>query len=179
MLDPPRPEVIAAVAACRAAGIRVKRITGDHLDTALAIATQIGLGRGHGPLECLDGLALALLTPAELAHQLDQLVVFAGVAPAQKLELVQALQTNGEIVAMTGDGVNDAPALQQADIGIAMGRVGTEVAREAANMLLTDDNFATIEAAVEEGRAVDLSLGKALAFEPRCDGLMLQPPSTD
>jgi len=222
MLDPPRPEVIAAVAACRAAGIRVKMITGDHLDTALAIAAQIGLGLGHGPLEGLDGPALARLTPAELASQGDRLDVFARVAPAQKLELVRALQANGEIVAMTGDGVNDAPALKQADIGIAMGRGGTEMAREAADMLLTDDNFATIEAAVEEGRAVYLNLRKSLAFvlpvngaasmtillaallglelpvtalqvlwlnmvssltmsvplafEPCCEGLMLQPP---
>ncbi|CAK6689084.1 HAD-IC family P-type ATPase [Synechococcus sp. CBW1107] len=222
MLDPPRPEVIAAVAACRAAGIRVKMITGDHLETALAIAGQIGLGSGDGPLEGLDGPALTRLAPDSLASSVERLDVFARVAPAQKLELVRALQANGEIVAMTGDGVNDAPALKQADIGIAMGRGGTEVAREAADMLLTDDNFATIEAAVEEGRAVYLNLRKSLAFvlpvngaasmtillaallglelpvtalqvlwlnmvssltmsvplafEPRCEGLMLQPP---
>jgi magnesium-transporting ATPase (P-type) len=177
MLDPPRVEAIRAVAACQAAGIRVKMITGDHLDTARAIARQMGIGKPvdrsaglAGPtlqtqeLEAVDGRQLAALTPDALAELVERVDVFARVAPAQKLELVRALQANGEVVAMTGDGVNDAPALKQADIGIAMGEGGTEVARQAADMLLTDDNFATIEAAVEEGRSVYLNLRKTLAF---------------
>ena len=163
MLDPPRPEALAAVAACRQAGIRVKMITGDHLGTARAIARQLGLG-GGGAVRALRGSELENRSEAELAAIASDTDVFARVAPAQKLALVRALQARGEVVAMTGDGVNDAPALKQADIGIAMGRGGTEVAREAADMLLTDDNFATIEAAVEEGRAVYLNLHKALAF---------------
>jgi calcium-translocating P-type ATPase len=162
MLDPPRPEAIKAVAACQAAGIRVKMITGDHLETARAIARQMGIGGTE--LAGLDGRQLAALPPDEIAALVDRVDVFARVAPAQKLQLVQALQANGEVVAMTGDGVNDAPALKQADIGIAMGEGGTEVARQAADMLLTDDNFATIEAAVEEGRTVYLNLRKTLAF---------------
>jgi cation-transporting ATPase F len=162
MQDPPRPEAIRAVAACRAAGIQVKVITGDHLETALAIARQMGIGAAEP--RGLDGRQLAALSPDAVAEVVGQVDVFARVAPAQKLQLVQALQANGEVVAMTGDGVNDAPALKQADIGIAMGRGGTEVARQAADMLLTDDNFATIEAAVEEGRTVYLNLRKTLAF---------------
>ncbi|MCS5694131.1 HAD-IC family P-type ATPase [Cyanobium sp. FGCU-6] len=176
MLDPPRPEAIRAVAACQAAGIRVKMITGDHLETARAIARQLGIGRptraaaascSDAPgaeLAAVDGRALAAFAPDAIAALVDSVDVFARVAPAQKLQLVQALQANGEVVAMTGDGVNDAPALKQADIGIAMGEGGTEVARQAADMLLTDDNFATIEAAVEEGRTVYLNLRKTLAF---------------
>ncbi len=163
MLDPPRPEAIAAVAACRRAGITVKMITGDHLETARAIARRIGLGRGDS-VEALDGRQLASMDPQAIADCVERVDVFARVAPGQKLTLVRALQAHGEVVAMTGDGVNDAPALRQADIGIAMGRGGTEVAREAADMLLTDDNFASIEAAVEEGRAVYLNLRKTLAF---------------
>jgi magnesium-transporting ATPase (P-type) len=163
MLDPPRPEALDAVAACRQAGIRVKMITGDHIETARSIANQLGLG-GDGGVRALEGRELDNRSPAELECIARDTDVFARVAPAQKLALVQALQAQGEVVAMTGDGVNDAPALKQADIGIAMGRGGTEVAREAADMLLTDDNFATIEAAVEEGRAVYLNLRKALAF---------------
>ncbi len=168
MLDPPRPEAIQAVAACQAAGITVKMITGDHLETARAIARQMGIGRPPAgeaeQLAAIDGRQLAELSPDAIAELVDHVDVFARVAPAQKLQLVQALQSNGEVVAMTGDGVNDAPALKQADIGIAMGAGGTEVARQAADMLLTDDNFATIEAAVEEGRTVYLNLRKTLAF---------------
>ncbi|QPN65641.1 HAD-IC family P-type ATPase [Synechococcus sp. CBW1006] len=167
MLDPPRPEATRAVAACQAAGITVKMITGDHLETARAIARQMGIGRpsdGGAGAEAVDGRQLAELSPDAIAELVDHVDVFARVAPAQKLQLVQALQANGEVVAMTGDGVNDAPALKQADIGIAMGQGGTEVARQAADMLLTDDNFATIEAAVEEGRTVYLNLRKTLAF---------------
>jgi cation-transporting P-type ATPase F len=163
MLDPPRPEALDAVAACRQAGIQVKMITGDHLETARSIANQLGLGR-DGAVRALEGRELDNRSQEELAAITRDTEVFARVAPAQKLALVRALQAQGEVVAMTGDGVNDAPALKQADIGIAMGKGGTEVAREAADMLLTDDNFATIEAAVEEGRAVYLNLRKALAF---------------
>ena len=168
MLDPPRPEAIQAVAACQAAGITVKMITGDHLETARAIAREIGICRSPTAeaeqLLAIDGRQLAELGPDGIAECVDRVDVFARVTPAQKLQLVQALQANGEVVAMTGDGVNDAPALKQADIGIAMGAGGTEVARQAADMLLTDDNFATIEGAVEEGRTVYLNLRKTLAF---------------
>jgi len=163
LLDPPRPEALAAVAACQQAGITVKMITGDHLDTARSIALQLGLGR-DGQVRAREGRELDHRSAADLARIARDTDVFARVAPSQKLALVRALQAQGEVVAMTGDGVNDAPALKQADIGIAMGKGGTEVAREAAGMLLTDDNFATIEAAVEEGRAVYLNLRKALAF---------------
>lgn len=150
MIDPPRKAAIAAIRACHAAGIRVKMITGDHAVTAQAIARQIGLNAD----QALTGRELAALDDAALgvaAHEVD---VFARVEPEQKLRLVRALQGRGEVVAMTGDGVNDAPALKQADIGVAMGLGGTEVAKEAAAMVLTDDNFASIEAAVEEGRGV-------------------------
>ncbi|MEB3349697.1 MAG: HAD-IC family P-type ATPase [Cyanobacteriota bacterium] len=166
MVDPPRPEAIGAVAACRRAGIRVVMITGDHVDTARAIARQLGIGCADGALtpEAVDGARLASASAAALARLVRRVDVFARVAPAQKLALVEALQAQGAVVAMTGDGVNDAPALRQADIGIAMGAGGTEVARQAADMLLTDDNFATIAAAVEEGRHVALNLRKMLAF---------------
>ena len=162
MQDQPRPDAIRAVAACRAAGIQVKVITGDHLETALAIARQMGIGAAEP--QGVDGRQLAALNPDAVAALVGEVDVFARVAPAQKLQLVRALQANGEVVALTGDGVNDAPALKQADIGIAMGEGGTEVARQAADMLLTDDNFATIAAAVEEGRTVYLNLRKTLAF---------------
>lgn len=163
MIDPPREEAIAAVDACQSAGIQVKMITGDHLTTATAIAERIGLKK-EGQLLGFNGQQLAAMSDSELAQAVESGSVFARVAPAQKLRLVEALQANGEIVAMTGDGVNDAPALKQADIGIAMGKAGTDVAREAADMLLTDDNFASIEAAVEEGRTVYQNLRKAIAF---------------
>lgn len=161
MQDPPRPEAIQAVATCLAAGIRVKLITGDHRETASAIARQIGIANSS---DAIDGRQLAAMDAETIAEVVQRIDVFARIAPAQKLALVEALQGHGEVVAMTGDGVNDAPALRQADIGIAMGAAGTEVARDAADMLLTDDNFATIEAAVEEGRTVALNLHKTLAF---------------
>jgi len=164
MLDPPRPEAIRAVQACQAAGIQVKMITGDHALTAQAIAEQLGLrGRdelaGTGPT-VLTGSDLSQQSDTELAETADRVAVFARVSPEQKLRLVRALQSHGYVVAMTGDGVNDAPALKQADIGVAMGITGTEVAKEAADMVLTDDNFATIAAAVEEGRGVFDNLTK-------------------
>ncbi|WP_414526407.1 cation-transporting P-type ATPase [Nodularia chucula] len=163
MIDPPRPEVIAAVRACKSAGIQVKMITGDHIITARAIAERIGIEK-DGKVVAFEGKNLTAMNDAELTQAAEHGVVFARVAPEQKLRLVEALQSQGEIVAMTGDGVNDAPALRQADIGIAMGGAGTDVAREASDMLLTDDNFASIEAAVEEGRTVYQNLRKAIAF---------------
>lgn len=168
MIDPPRSEAISAVRACQSAGIHVKMITGDHALTASAIAQQIGL---HGQTastnnipRVLTGRELAELTDTQLIENADQVAVFARVSPEQKLRLVRALQAGNHIVAMTGDGVNDAPALKQADIGVAMGITGTEVAKEAADMILTDDNFATIEAAVEEGRGVFDNLTKFIVW---------------
>lgn len=138
-------------------------ITGDHIATARAIAQRMGI-QTAGQSAAFEGQQLARMSEHEIARSVEAGSVFARVAPSQKLQLVEALQTQGQIVAMTGDGVNDAPALKQADIGIAMGKGGTEVAREAADMLLTDDNFASIEAAVEEGRTVYQNLRKAIAF---------------
>jgi len=163
MIDPPRPEAIAAIHACQTAGIRVKMITGDHIVTARAIAQRMGI-QTAGSVIAFEGKQLAQMDNLQIAQAVEDGSVFARVAPAQKLQLVEALQSKGEVVAMTGDGVNDAPALKQADIGIAMGKGGTEVARESADMLLTDDNFASIEAAVEEGRTVYQNLRKAIAF---------------
>ncbi|MFA5371666.1 MAG: cation-transporting P-type ATPase, partial [Sideroxydans sp.] len=158
--DPPREEAIAAVRDCRAAGIRVKMITGDHADTARAIAAQLGIGNGRvltsGELDAMDDETLR-----QTVREVD---VFARASPEHKLRLVTALQANGEIVAMTGDGVNDAPALKRADIGVAMGMKGTEVAKEAAEMVLADDNFATIAHAVEEGRTIYDNIKKAIVF---------------
>ncbi|MBD2629344.1 cation-translocating P-type ATPase [Trichormus variabilis] len=163
MIDPPREEAIKAVQACQQAGIQVKMITGDHAVTAAAIASRMGFNH-HREIRAFTGAELAEMENSELANAIEDGVVFARVAPEQKLRIVEALQSKGEIVAMTGDGVNDAPALKQADIGIAMGGAGTEVAKEAADMILTDDNFASIEAAVEEGRTVYQNLLKAIAF---------------
>jgi magnesium-transporting ATPase (P-type) len=163
MIDPPRPEAISAVHACQSAGIQVKMITGDHVATARAIAQRMGIQTAAGVV-AFTGQQLAEMNDQDMKQAAAEGSVFARVAPAQKLQLVEALQAKGNIVAMTGDGVNDAPALKQADIGIAMGKGGTEVARESADMLLTDDNFASIEAAVEEGRTVYQNLQKAIAF---------------
>ncbi|NTV68657.1 MAG: cation-transporting P-type ATPase [Azonexaceae bacterium] len=160
MIDPPRKAAVGAIRNCHSAGIRVKMITGDHAVTALAIARQIGLNAD----KALTGRELALLDDAALGEAAHATDVFARVEPEQKLRLVRALQGRGEVVAMTGDGVNDAPALKQADIGIAMGLAGTEVAKEAAAMVLTDDNFASIEAAVEEGRGVWDNLVKFITW---------------
>ena len=163
MIDPPRPEAVAAVRASQAAGIMVKMITGDHALTAAAIGQQIGLCSGDCG-EVLTGAELAKLADAELIEKAQQVNVFARVAPEQKLRLVEALQARGHVVAMTGDGVNDAPALKQSDIGVAMGITGTDVSKEAADMILTDDNFASIEAAIEEGRGVFDNLTKFIAW---------------
>ena len=163
MMDPPRPEAMEAIRASQQAGITVKMITGDHALTAAAIGRQIGLCQD----DCaavLTGAELARLSDAELIEQAEKINVFARVAPEQKLRLVEALQARGHVVAMTGDGVNDAPALKQANIGVAMGITGTDVSKEAADMILTDDNFASIEAAVEEGRGVFDNLTKFIAW---------------
>ena len=162
MLDPPRQAAIGAIRACHRAGIAVKMITGDHVVTALAIAQQLGLAEEGA--KALTGRELAQLDADGLRRVVREVHVFARVEPEQKLRLVQALQANGEVVAMTGDGVNDAPALKAADIGVAMGAGGTEVAKEAAAMVLTDDNFASIEAAVEEGRGVYDNLVKFIIW---------------
>ncbi|MFN6495866.1 MAG: HAD-IC family P-type ATPase [Nostoc sp. DedQUE01] len=162
IIDPPRSEAIAAVKACQSAGIQVKMITGDHALTAAAIARQMGICSTEA--QVFTGQQLTQMDEKKFAQAAEQGMVFARVAPEQKLRLVRALQLKGEIVAMTGDGVNDAPALKQADIGVAMGIAGAEVTKESADMLLTDDNFASIEAAVEEGRGVYRNLRKAIAF---------------
>ncbi|MDE2077407.1 MAG: HAD-IC family P-type ATPase [Burkholderiales bacterium] len=162
MMDPPRLSAIRAIESCIKAGIQVKMITGDHPGTALAIARQMGITGPDGAV--LTGHILAHMDDAALAEQVRQVHVFARVEPEHKLRLVKSLQSLGEVVAMTGDGVNDAPALKQADIGVAMGRGGTDVAKEAADMVLTDDNFATITAAIEEGRGIHDNLIKFLAW---------------
>jgi len=167
MIDPPREEAIRAVEVCQKAGIKVKMITGDHAATAAAIAGQIGLGGRLPPGETpdvLSGRELEAMSDAELITAATETEVFARVTPEQKLRLVEALQAHGEVTAMTGDGVNDAPALRRADIGVAMGINGTEVSKEAADMVLTDDNFATIAAAVEEGRSVFANLIKFITW---------------
>lgn len=158
--DPPRPEARAAIELCRRAGIDVKMITGDHRTTAAAIAEALGLaGR------IMEGRELEALDPAELAACVEETAVFARVVPEHKVRIVEALQERGQVVAMTGDGVNDAPAVKIADIGIAMGRNGTEVTREAADMVLTNDDFATIVHAVKEGRGIYDNLIKFVRFQ--------------
>jgi len=161
IIDPPREEAVAAVARCRAAGVRVKMITGDHGVTASAIAAQLGMGQG---LRAVTGPEIEALDEPALREVVAQVDVFARASPEHKLRLVRALQAQGEVVAMTGDGVNDAPALKQADVGVAMGRKGTEAAKQAGAIVLADDNFASIAHAVEEGRTVYDNLRKTVTF---------------
>jgi magnesium-transporting ATPase (P-type) len=161
IIDPPRPEAITAVERCRAAGIHVKMITGDHVGTAAAIGRELGIGLDSRPT---TGAELEHLDDAALRQLVTGTDVFARSSPEHKLRIVEALQANGEVVAMTGDGVNDTPALKRADVGIAMGIKGTEAAKEAADMVLADDNFSSIERAVEEGRTVYDNLKKSIMF---------------
>ncbi|MDD2701352.1 MAG: HAD-IC family P-type ATPase [Sideroxydans sp.] len=163
MLDPPRPEIAEAVDKCCSAGIRVFMITGDYHTTAESIARQVGLYTGDG--QVIVGDKLAQMNEQELSELLDSReLVFARTSPMQKLQIVKALQKKGEIVTVTGDGVNDAPALKNADMGVAMGLSGTEVAKEAADMVLMDDNFATIVHAIEEGRTIFANIKKFIAY---------------
>lgn len=161
LIDPPRPEAVAAVADCQAAGIRVKMITGDHAGTAAAIGRQIGLSHTR---DVLTGADLDDLDDAQLRQEVLDTDIFARTSPEHKLRLVMALQAHGLTVAMTGDGVNDAPALKRADIGVAMGLKGSEAAKEAADLVLADDNFASIAAAVREGRTVYDNLTKVISW---------------
>ena len=161
-IDPPREEVKLAVAECRRAGIRPVMVTGDHKLTGLAIARELGIAREGD--QAVDGPELERMGEAELRDALSGIAVFARVQPAQKLRIVEALQARGEVVAMTGDGVNDAPALARADVGVAMGITGTEVAKSAAKIVVTDDNFATIVGAVQQGRVVYGNLKKVILY---------------
>lgn len=161
-MDPPREEAKAAVHECRQAGIRPVMVTGDHKATGLAVARSLGIAR-EGDL-AVDGRELEAMPEQDLRHDLDRISVFARVHPAQKLRIVEAFQARGNVVAMTGDGVNDAPALARADVGVAMGITGTEVAKGSAKIVIADDNFATIVSAVEEGRLVYRNLKKVILF---------------
>ncbi|MBE7502392.1 MAG: cation-transporting P-type ATPase [Verrucomicrobiales bacterium] len=161
IIDPPRPEAIQAIQLCQQAGIRVKMITGDHAGTAKAIGKEMGIGDGR---HALTGAELEAASDEDLRRLVRDNDVFARTSPEHKLRLVQALQANGEVVAMTGDGVNDAPALKRADVGVAMGIKGTEATKEAADIVLADDNFQSIERAVEEGRTIYDNLRKAILF---------------
>jgi calcium-translocating P-type ATPase len=161
-IDPPREEVKSAVAKCRAAGMRPVMVTGDHKLTGLAIARALDIARNGD--RAIDGAELERMNETDLRNALDYIAVFARVHPAQKLRIVEALQARGEVVAMTGDGVNDAPALARADVGVAMGITGTEVAKSAAKIVITDDNFSTIVGAVEQGRVVYGNLKKVILY---------------
>jgi Ca2+-transporting ATPase len=170
LIDPPRPEARDAVARCYQAGIRVIMVTGDHPDTARAVAREVGLISGkNNDHRVLSGYDLNIMGDQELHEALKEVVVFARVAPDHKLRLVDLLKAQGEVVAMTGDGVNDAPALKRADIGVAMGLTGAEVTKETADMILADDNFATLVAAMEEGRAIYDNIKKYLIYSLSCN----------
>jgi len=173
MIDPPRPEAIEAVAVFQKAGVRVKMITGDHAVTAVAVGRMLGLGvdvcREDPACKSLTGSQLAAIGDEELIDRVHETSVFARVSPEQKLRLVMALQARGEVAAMTGDGVNDAPALTKADIGIAMGRRGTQVAREAADMVLRDDRLESIVEAVRLGRAIFANIRRFVVYLLSCN----------
>ncbi|MFK2824938.1 HAD-IC family P-type ATPase [Bacillus sp. B190/17] len=162
MIDPPRPEVKEAIADCRRAGIRTIMITGDHKETAAAIAGDLGLSKKKSDI--VDGQSLSRMTDQEMEEAAERTAVYARVSPEDKLKIVKALQKKGHIVAMTGDGVNDAPAIKAADIGIAMGITGTDVAKEASSLVLANDHFATIKAAVEEGRNIYENIRKFIRY---------------
>src|SRR5699024_1638660 len=162
MIDPPRPEAKAAVATCRQAGIKPVMITGDHVVTASAIAKELGiLEKGD---KAITGAQLDAMSEEQLAQDVENISGYARVSPANKIRIVKAWQRKDQVVSMTGDGVNDAPALKAADIGCAMGITGTDVAKGAADMTLTDDNFATIVDAVREGRGIYANIKKVVGF---------------
>ena len=161
MMDPPRPEVKASIQRCKAAGIKVVMVTGDHKETAVAVAKELGLIDGGG---VVTGDELEAMTDKQFDQHVNGITVYARVSPFHKVRITEALKRNGHTVAMTGDGVNDAPALKMADVGVAMGRTGTDVTREVADMVISDDNFATIVSAVEEGRGIYDNIRKTIAF---------------
>ena len=163
IVDPPRPEAVQAIADCHTAGIRVTMITGDHAGTAEAIARELGIV-GHDGTRVVTGAELEAMNQEELRQHVLEVAVFARTSPEHKIRIVRALQSHGQVVAMTGDGVNDAPALTRADVGVAMGIKGTEATKEAADIVLADDNFATIERAVEEGRRIYDNIRKSVVF---------------
>ena len=164
IVDPPRPEAVEAIALCHRAGIAVKMITGDHAGTAVAIARELGIVAADGEVHALNGTELEAMSQEELRTHVQDVDVYARTSPEHKIRIVRALQSQHEVVAMTGDGVNDAPALTRADVGIAMGIKGTEATKDAAEIVLADDNFATIERAVEEGRRIYDNIRKSVVF---------------
>ena len=167
MIDPPRPEVYAAIEKCRNANIKVIMVTGDHKITASAIGEELGILEPGGRV--VDGIELDNMSDEELEAQIEEINIFARVSPSNKVAIVDALKKKMHIVAMTGDGINDAPSLKKADIGVAMGIVGTDVSKESSDMILTDDNFATIVEAIKQGRVIYDNLKKFILFLLSCN----------